>query len=943
MNTIAKCLIFVCALVGFACTQFEEEPSTVLSGGVEITITAVREEFEPDMRTVRESDGSVEWCPLDEISVFYTETTNGGSKFTSQNTEQTAIAEFKGKLDGFIAGGEEFTNGKYLYGVYPYSTNTRFKDGVTTISLPSLQTAVEGTFANGLFPTIARAQGVNLAFYNICGGVKFTVSRDDITSVKFKGNNDERLAGAANVVFDEYGKPAVSDEDEAIKSASEITVYAPADGTFEVGKEYYIVAYPVKLSQGFTMTYRTTEMKEGSYVNDSAVEIQRSVFGVVNQKDKNVTFWTDAASTGGGDSSGIYLGIMGFNWQLYPYSIGKLTQTSKSGFDSFIDDLNMEEGTRLYTAINQTINTLQSVPLPANLSTAAIITFTDGLDKGSTYDSEYETDEEYLDALNHRIMNETVNRQPITAYSIGIRGTDVKDVTMFQNNLIKLASSADNATEVTSMGEVNARFKEIAEQLSQSSYVQTLNLAIPGEQNGRLIRFTFDGVKDAEKSSLYIEGTFNRKNNSLENVVYKGLSSTSGTTVKITGLNEKGFLCFTFENIHTDNNKLLIKGFINEWYITSNNMWQINSEFKNKEDADIKTSHSSAVIMLVLDCSSSLAGDFVKAQTNAKDFINTLYEAVGGDSGFGENPGDNDNKIYSTTPKDLSLAISKDGTRYYLTKEDYDKANLSDAVIEGLCVVSSIEAPFIIALKNVSSDKISRNTAYYMYKYELPTANQGWEISARWTDINNALRSFGGDALITAWTCDTNSDGQYYYIGGAGGVLHWYSDNTILYTEYVRKVVSINNLPIPWVATPINDLTLAVTNGNTRLFIDKIEYATKGVPSGYTIEGLAICAGRYGNFIIELKDKSSDAIAPGTAVSLYGSKGLPSIYQGLAISAKWTDVNNALKAFGGDAITDAWLNGKTDDGYYYFVNKSGGVYSWNYNNEKRHVRIVRIF
>lgn len=327
MNTKIKCLIFACvALMSAACAEKEVEYSTVDSEGVEVVISAVRERNVPDTRTIRESDGSVEWCPMDEISVFYTENTTGGSRFTCQSTEQTAIAEFKGRLEGVIAGGEYFTNGKYLYGVYPYSANTKFKDGVTTITLSSNQTAVEGTFANGLFPTIARAQSVNLAFYNICGGVKFMVSREDITSVSIKGNSDERLAGAANVSFNEDGKPLVLAEEVGENgSKKEITVYAPGGGTFDPGKEYYIVAYPVKLSSGYTMTFRTSEMKEGSYVNNGEVEIQRSVFGVLDQKDKDITEWVDVTSAGGGENSGIYLGIMAFNKYIYPYPVSELT------------------------------------------------------------------------------------------------------------------------------------------------------------------------------------------------------------------------------------------------------------------------------------------------------------------------------------------------------------------------------------------------------------------------------------------------------------------------------------------------------------------------------------------------------------------------------------------------------------------------------------------
>ncbi len=138
--------------------------------------------------------------------------------------------------------------------------------------------------------------------------VKFSVSRNDITSVRFKGNNNERLAGKAKVAFDASGIPYVLDEE--VDSRNEIIVYAPAGGTFEAGKNYYIVAYPTMLEKGFTMTFRTTDMKEGAYVTDAAVEVQRSMFGVLSQPDANVTSWADIETGGGGEESGIYLGVM---------------------------------------------------------------------------------------------------------------------------------------------------------------------------------------------------------------------------------------------------------------------------------------------------------------------------------------------------------------------------------------------------------------------------------------------------------------------------------------------------------------------------------------------------------------------------------------------------------------------------------------------------------
>ena len=596
--------------------------------------------------------------------------------------------------------------------------------------------------------------------------------------------------------------------------------------------------------------------------------------------------------------SGIYLGVMSFNQGVYSQPISILNETTKPTYDAFIDAMTMKNGTLLYYSVDQAINTMQSVPLPDDISTAAIVTFTDGLDQGSMMmDVPYNDNTEYLDALNRRIMNETVNGKPITAYSIGIRGQDVADVTMFRNNLAKLASSADNATEVTSMAEVNAKFKEIAEQLSQSNYIQTINLTIPGVSNGTLIRFTFDNVNSAEKSTLYIEGTFNLSTRSLENVKYEGMTSTSGTVIK--GTVDGIFVSFTFEGIHTDNNKLIDSKFTDEWtYIASNSTWQINSEFDKTENSDIVTERSSAVIMLVLDCSSSLSNDFVKAQTNAKDFINSLYGTVGGDDNSGETPED-DNTIYSTTPKDLTLAIWKDGKRYYLTKEEYDKANLSDAVIEGLTIISSGES-FILSLNDVQTSDISNNEiAKQLYENIMPTENQGIIISARWTDVNNAINAFGGNQL--------NSSSYYYTssstnlsIYGPGGSLSSYSGN------YVRGVKSTNNdSAIYW--TDPNDLKLSVIINGKREFLDEQEYNERKEEID-TIEGVAIIAGGE-KFALHLHNAQTDPITNvETAKNLYGNI-MPTENQGIIISAKWSDVNNAISKFGGEEF----------DGLYYYT------------------------
>lgn len=600
-----------------------------------------------------------------------------------------------------------------------------------------------------------------------------------------------------------------------------------------------------------------------------------------------------------GMESGIYLGVTGFNDDLYTYPVMRLTESSVGGFRDFVDNLTMKYGTLLYYSVDQAINALQSATLPPDISNAAIVTFTDGLDQGSMMkDVPYSDDTEYLAALKGRITDEKIAGLPITAYSIGIRGNDVKDVAMFTANLNQLASApeSEHATEVSSMSEVNAKFKEIAEQLSKSSYLQTINLTMPGVSNGTKVRFTFDNVKDASDSELYIEGIFNLKARTLENVTYQGMTSTSGTTLK--GTVEGIFVSFSIEGVRTADNKLIDSKFTDEWtYITSNGSWQINSEFDKTQNSEVITERSSAVIMLILDCSSSLGDDFKVAQTNAKNFIDTLY----GTSGGSDNPGGDtpDAAIYSTTPIDLSLAIWKDGKRYYLTKEEYDKANLSDAVVEGLTVVSGPES-FVLSPQDLQSGAMANiSLASLLYADMLPTEMQGRTISAKWTDIIRALKEYGFTELDANYHYCTDatrvSNGRFSNcIYGSGGSLY-YSD----YNVHIRGAASTDYASAIYWNHP-DEMKLSVIIDGKREFLTKQEYNAKKDQIA-TIEGIAVIDGGE-KFAVQLKDAQSNSLNNlTTAQTLYGDI-MPTELQGMIISAKMNEINNAIKTFDGTAI-----------------------------------------
>ena len=280
-----KLIIPILALVLASCAKEQFSESLVAQPGQELTITATI--GDPETRTERASDGSVLWSPGDQISLFYGSGTAGGSCFTAQNAETAKVANFTGTI-GVITGGNDVSvEDTYFWATYPYNATASCDGTSVTTVLPSEQVATPDTFADDLFPSIGRSQGLNMAFYNICGGLKFTVSEEGIKSVTLKGNNGEKIAGRITVGFGEDERPAVT----GIADGSEtITVSAPAGETFEVGRAYYIVFVPTTFESGFTLTF-SKGYAEATYERAKKTTIKRSSFGTLTTPDAGLE-WT---------------------------------------------------------------------------------------------------------------------------------------------------------------------------------------------------------------------------------------------------------------------------------------------------------------------------------------------------------------------------------------------------------------------------------------------------------------------------------------------------------------------------------------------------------------------------------------------------------------------------------------------------------------------------
>lgn len=274
----------VSAAIAFSsCENLNDE---YISVSDEIVINASVAEQSVETRSAIDVFGSEKvtytWLAGDAISVFFGD--SEGSIFVTDVT--ASKAQFKGTIGAVTGGGDDLTDETSLWGVYPYGRNTTCDGSSVTLTLPYEQGAAPDTFADDLFPSIARSTNFTMAFYPVCGSIRFKVSNPDIVKVTLSGNNNEDLAGKATVSMPLGGVPAMSSISEGQK---ELVMTAPGGGCFETDRYYYFVLYPQTLTKGLTLTYYKEDEK-ASYVLNSSVKVGRNRFLSATNKDSGLTF-----------------------------------------------------------------------------------------------------------------------------------------------------------------------------------------------------------------------------------------------------------------------------------------------------------------------------------------------------------------------------------------------------------------------------------------------------------------------------------------------------------------------------------------------------------------------------------------------------------------------------------------------------------------------------
>ena len=237
--------------------QDKEQKTTVLNGGVKVY-----------------------WEPSEHIKLFCGD---ASGELISTNTENQATTKFHGEMDKEYS----LSANTPFYALYPYSEDASCENGIFTVNLSSEQIGRAGSFASNTCMCIACSADDNLTFHNVCGGVRFTLSRDDIKTVTVEGRSSEILAGKVKIGLD-GDVPYVG---EKIAGKMKVSLSAPGGGVFKPGEWYYITMFPVSFSTGIKFTFHTLDGETGTLESDNPILIKRSTFASKTEIDAGIKYW----------------------------------------------------------------------------------------------------------------------------------------------------------------------------------------------------------------------------------------------------------------------------------------------------------------------------------------------------------------------------------------------------------------------------------------------------------------------------------------------------------------------------------------------------------------------------------------------------------------------------------------------------------------------------
>jgi hypothetical protein len=359
-----------------------------------------------------------------------------------------------------------------------------------------------------------------------------------------------------------------------------------------------------------------------------------------------------AQSAGGGN---IYVRVFSFDSEVKEITNGLILLNSPNAIETFFNSLenrytlSSKPGRLLYRAVQTGLSVLKAdeMRLPEDIVAVNLITFTGGLDQGSTTSGlppvpgalsgdslAHVTPEDSRAYLKRQFNTLRVRGKPITGYSIGFMGADVDPANqrLFADNLNAFSSAGKRQ----SIEQIWEDFREIGGRLFQVIRDSIMTLEFVAPNPGTRIRWTFDIERNNNSSAVaagsrrYLEGDFDYDANDrplLKNIRYGGniysAQYSPGSTV--TGRLKGMIVEFEFPQFDGTNNTDIVRQWVQ---ISGSNAWQANVESVTNV-TEILTEirqerHLSTVIYMVLDSSMSMGRENIEL---IKDSVATTLGA----------------------------------------------------------------------------------------------------------------------------------------------------------------------------------------------------------------------------------------------------------------------------------------------------------------------------
>ena len=213
---------------------------------------------DPDVtKTYIDKGLNIYWTKDDRLSVFRS-IINEKYRFTGTTGQGEGMFEKDDERVPGVAFGHN-------YAVYPYSETTVCgSEGKFDVSLPSIQYYSENSFGLGTNTMVAVTKNNDddvFKFKNVCSYLQLKIyGGDRICSVRFFGNNNEKIAGAASITAS-YGVNPMIEMGET--ATTEITIDCGEEGvatgvTKENCTTFWIVLPPTVFTKGFTVEATNT-------------------------------------------------------------------------------------------------------------------------------------------------------------------------------------------------------------------------------------------------------------------------------------------------------------------------------------------------------------------------------------------------------------------------------------------------------------------------------------------------------------------------------------------------------------------------------------------------------------------------------------------------------------------------------------------------------------